>query len=76
VRNWKAYIAKSSKKQFADDKLKRYKSFGHNVELEAPDSNRFLIYINLQSSISDTARQRDSLSKFFAYPVTIVPKNP
>ena len=76
VRNWKAYIAKSSKKQFADDKLKRYKSFGHNVELEAPDSNRFLIYINLQSSITDTARQRDSLSKFFAYPVTIVPKNP
>lgn len=74
--NWKAYISETSKKAFADDKLKRYQSFGHNVEMESPDSNRFLIYINLQSTIADTARQRDSLSKFFAFPVTIVAKNP
>lgn len=74
--NWKAYIAETSKKPFADDKLKRYKSFGHNVELETLDTNRFLIFINLQSTIADTARQRDSLARFFAYPVSIIPKNP
>lgn len=73
--NWKAYISKTSKKKFAEDKLKRYRSFGHNVEMETPDTNRFLIYINLQSTIADTARKRDSLSKFFAYPVKIVSKD-
>jgi len=75
VRNWKAYISETTIKQFANDKLKRYKSFGHNVELETLDTNRFLIYINLQSASTDTARYRDSLARFFAFPVTIVPKN-
>ncbi len=74
--NWKAYISESSKRVFAEDRLKRYKSYGHNVEMEIPDTNRFLIYINLQSTIADTARQRDSLARFFAYRVRLVPKNP
>lgn len=73
---WKAYISQAKTREYADVRLKRYQAGGHNVELETPDSTTFLIYINLQSSLSDTARQRDSLAKFFAYPVRLVPKTP
>jgi len=76
VLNWKAYISKTSKKEFADEKLRRYKSFGHNVELESQDTSHFLIYMNLQSTIKDTARQRISLANFLTYPFSLVRKNP
>jgi hypothetical protein len=68
---WKAYIGQTNNKNFADERMNRYKGYGHNVILEAPDSNQFLIYIPIQSAIADTAKKRDSLSKFFAYPVKI-----
>lgn len=69
--SWKAYISKTNQKDFADKRLERYKSYGHNAILESPDSNTYLIYIPLESNLRDTASKRDSLAKFFAYPVRL-----
>jgi hypothetical protein len=69
--NWKAYISKTNQKNFAEERLSRYKGYGHNVILESPDSNQFLIYIPIQSAIIDTAKKRDSLARFFAFPVRL-----
>jgi hypothetical protein len=68
---WKAYISKTNQKNFAEERFNRYKGYGHNVVLESPDSTQFLIYIPMQSAIKDTARKRDSLAKFFAFPVRL-----
>lgn len=74
--SWKAYIGQTNNRNFAEERLRRYKSYGHNVLLEIPDSNNFKIYITLQSSLADTSRQRDSLAKFFAYPVKLERQSP
>jgi hypothetical protein len=68
---WKAYISQTTQKNFADERFNRYKGYGHNVVIESPDSTQFLIYIPIQSAIKDTARKRDSLAKFFAFPVRL-----
>lgn len=68
---WKAYISKTNQKNFAEERLTRYKGYGHNAVLESIDSSEYLIYIPIKSAISDTAKKRDSLSKFFAFPVRL-----
>ena len=71
--SWKAYIRLNEQKANADNRLKLYKGYGHNVFLETRDSLNYNIYIALESRLADTARKRDSLSRFFAQPVKLEP---
>lgn len=70
--SWKAYIARSFDKKIAEARVEKYKSYGHNASMEMVDSTNFQIYLTIQSSLKDTARQKDSLSRFFATKVRIV----
>ncbi len=70
---WKAIIGRAFSLAAAQTRTAKLKSFGHNVMIETSDSSNFFLYIPIQASVSDTTRQRDSLAKFFAYPVKIKP---
>jgi hypothetical protein len=70
---WKAIIGTALTLSTAQDRLGKLQSYGHNVMLESKDSNNYLLYLPLSATIRDTAQKRDSLAKFFAFPVRIEP---
>jgi hypothetical protein len=71
VREWKAYISQTKSLFVAEERLKKYKGYGHNAFLETVDSNNHFIYILLPSTLLDTAGKRDSLTRFFGFPVKL-----
>lgn len=73
IKNWKAIIGNAYGAGPAKTRLDKLVSYGHNVKMETKDSNAFSLYIPIQASIRDTAQRRDSLAKFFAFPVKIEP---
>jgi hypothetical protein len=73
IREWKASISTAGTKQAAEERLKKYISYGHNAFLETRDSNNYIIYVKFSSAGVDTAQKRDSLARFFGFPVKVEP---
>ena len=62
---FKVIIREYRNKALAEKAMKRYISFNHNVMMDQMDSTRYKLYIPFKNSLSDTARAKDSLRKFF-----------
>lgn len=74
VPKWKAYFRQITEKQDALNKFRVYAG-NKTVMMETTDSVTFKLYVLLDSPVADTARKKDSLSKFFARPVRLEPAN-
>jgi hypothetical protein len=72
-REWKATISETKSRFVAEERLKKYVGYGHNAFLDSLDSSKYTIYIKLNSAGIDTARKRDSLTRFFGFPVKFEP---
>lgn len=72
---WKAYLRSNKTLEEVQKAQSRYKSYGMNTNIETTDSITYNLYITIQAAAKDTAYKRDSLRKWFARPVKLVPMN-
>lgn len=71
VVNWKAIFREESGITQAQQVMRTYTRTSSPVQMETSDSMTFRFFVPLQSNIADTARKRDSVSRFFLRPVRL-----
>jgi hypothetical protein len=76
VRPWKVYLRVNKPMAEVYKAADRYKSYGMNTTVEPKDSAIGNLYLVIQAAPKDTAFKRDSLRKWFARPIRLVPMNP
>lgn len=76
VRPWKVFLREGKPLPEVLKAAERYKSYGMATTIETTDSVNYNLYLPLQAAAKDTAFKRDSLRKWFARPVRLVPLNP
>lgn len=64
-------VLEISSKNRAYNRMAKLKYLGHNVIMTTTDSVKFKLALPINAPLSDTARHRDSLSRFFARKVWI-----
>jgi hypothetical protein len=64
-------VLEISSKKRAFNRMAKLKYLGHNVVMTTTDSVKFKLALPINAPLSDTARHRDSLSRFFARKVWI-----
>lgn len=72
---WKAYLRNKKTLEEVQKAQLRYKSYGMNTNIETADSITYNLYITIHAAAKDTAYKRDSLRKWYARPVKLVPMN-
>lgn len=71
VVNWKAYFREESGAANAQEVMRTYSRTTSPIQMETSDSSTFRYFVPVQSNIRDTARKRDSISRFFLRPVRL-----